>query len=114
MSNTKVIVVDDGIAVCRIVRRMLSEEQYQVQTSQSVADALARGKVSRINHPGKSNAACAALIVFRIAPCVLVAGDGRWVRRRTLQFRAAQWSAMLVATTASTGSSSPNLAQEEP
>jgi DNA-binding NtrC family response regulator len=33
-------VVDDDNAVCRIVERMLSDEQYQVQTSQSVADAL--------------------------------------------------------------------------
>src|SRR5580692_7451811 len=35
-----VLVVDDDNAVCRIVERMLSHEQYQVQTSQSVADAL--------------------------------------------------------------------------
>jgi DNA-binding response OmpR family regulator len=33
-------VVDDENAVCQIVQRMLSDEQYQVQTSQSVADAL--------------------------------------------------------------------------
>ena len=37
MSITNVLVVDDDIAVCRI----LSEERYTVQTSQSVADALA-------------------------------------------------------------------------
>jgi two-component system response regulator HydG len=36
-----VFVVDDDIAVCRILHRMLSEEQYTVQTSQSVADARA-------------------------------------------------------------------------
>src|ERR1700730_17227573 len=35
-----VLVVDDDNSVCRIVQRMLSDEQYQVQTSQSVADAL--------------------------------------------------------------------------
>jgi two-component system response regulator HydG len=35
-----VLVVDDDIAVCRILHRMLSDEQYQVQTSQSVGDAL--------------------------------------------------------------------------
>src|SRR6202035_4208019 len=35
-----VLVVDDDVAVCRIVHRMLADEQYQVQTSQSVADAL--------------------------------------------------------------------------
>jgi len=40
-SNGKnVLVVDDDNAVCRIVQRMLSDEQYQVQTSQSVADAF--------------------------------------------------------------------------
>ena len=40
MSISNVLVVDDDNAVCRIVQRMLSDEQYQVQTSQSVADAL--------------------------------------------------------------------------
>ena len=35
-----VLVVDDENALCRIVQRMLSDEIYQVQTSQSVADAL--------------------------------------------------------------------------
>jgi DNA-binding NtrC family response regulator len=39
-SGKNVLVVDDDNSVCRIVQRMLSEEQYQVQTSQSVADAL--------------------------------------------------------------------------
>ena len=40
-SNGKnVLVVDDDHAVCQIVQRMLSDEQYQVQTSQSVAGAL--------------------------------------------------------------------------
>src|ERR1700722_13083608 len=39
-SGNNVLVVDDDNAVCRIVQRMLSDEQYQVQTSQSVADAL--------------------------------------------------------------------------
>ena len=38
--STSVLVVDDDIAICRIVQRMLSDEDYQVQTSQSVADAL--------------------------------------------------------------------------
>src|SRR5271165_4333026 len=33
------LVVDGGSAVCGILRRMLSDEQYQVQVSQSVADA---------------------------------------------------------------------------
>jgi DNA-binding NtrC family response regulator len=37
--NNVLIVVDDN-AVCRIVQRMLSDEQYQVQTSQSVAGAF--------------------------------------------------------------------------
>jgi DNA-binding NtrC family response regulator len=39
-SGNSVLVVDDDNAVCRIVQRMLSDEQYQVQTSQSVADAF--------------------------------------------------------------------------
>ena len=39
MSITDVLVVDD-IGVCRIVQRMLSNEQCKVQTSHSVADAL--------------------------------------------------------------------------
>jgi two-component system response regulator HydG len=41
MSVTSVLVVDDDVAVCRILNRMLSDEQYQVHISQSVADALA-------------------------------------------------------------------------
>jgi DNA-binding NtrC family response regulator len=40
MSTTDVLVVDDDIGVCRIVQRMLSNEQCKVQTCQSVADAL--------------------------------------------------------------------------
>jgi DNA-binding NtrC family response regulator len=40
MNITNALVVDDDIAVCRILHRMLAEEQYTVQTSQSVADAL--------------------------------------------------------------------------
>src|SRR6202035_3338338 len=40
MSATNVLVVDDDIAVCRILHRMLSDEGYEVQISQSVADAL--------------------------------------------------------------------------
>ena len=38
MSN--VLVVDDDVALCRIVHRMLSDEQDTVQTCHSVADAL--------------------------------------------------------------------------
>ena len=38
-SDTNVLVVDDDNAVCRIVQRMFSDQHYQVQTSQSVADA---------------------------------------------------------------------------
>jgi DNA-binding NtrC family response regulator len=38
-SGNNVLVVDDDKAVCRIVQRMLSDEEYQVQTSHSVADA---------------------------------------------------------------------------
>ncbi len=40
MSIADVLVVDDDMAVCRIVQRMLSDEQCNVQISQSVADAL--------------------------------------------------------------------------
>jgi DNA-binding NtrC family response regulator len=39
-SGHNVLVVDDDNAVCRVVQRMLSDERYQVQTSQSVAGAL--------------------------------------------------------------------------
>jgi DNA-binding NtrC family response regulator len=40
MNNTAILVVDDDVAVCRILHRMLSDEQCKVQTSHSVADAL--------------------------------------------------------------------------
>ena len=40
MSNTDLLVVDDDVAVCQIVHRMLSNEHCKVQTSQSVANAL--------------------------------------------------------------------------
>ena len=40
MSVTNALVVDDDLAVCRILHRMLSDEKYQVQISQSVTDAL--------------------------------------------------------------------------
>jgi DNA-binding NtrC family response regulator len=39
-SSLNALVVDDDIAVCRILHRMLSDDQYQVQISQSVTDAL--------------------------------------------------------------------------
>jgi DNA-binding NtrC family response regulator len=40
MSIANILVVDDDIAVCRIVHRMLSDGQYEVQAAHSVADAL--------------------------------------------------------------------------
>jgi DNA-binding NtrC family response regulator len=40
MNITNVLVVDDDSAICRILQRMLSDDQYSVQTCQSVADAL--------------------------------------------------------------------------
>jgi two-component system response regulator HydG len=40
MSTTNVLVVDDDVAFCRIIHRMLADEQCKVQTSQCVADAL--------------------------------------------------------------------------
>jgi two-component system, NtrC family, response regulator HydG len=39
MSVTNVLVVDDDIAICRIVHRMLSDDHRKVQISQSVASA---------------------------------------------------------------------------
>jgi DNA-binding NtrC family response regulator len=39
-SIASVLVVDDDVAMCRILHRMLSDERYKVQTSQSVANAL--------------------------------------------------------------------------
>jgi two-component system, NtrC family, response regulator HydG len=41
MSVANVLVVDDDVAVCRILHRMLSDEQYQIQISNSVGDAVA-------------------------------------------------------------------------
>jgi DNA-binding NtrC family response regulator len=38
--SRSVLVVDDDLALCRIIQRMLCDAQYKVQTSQSVADAL--------------------------------------------------------------------------
>jgi DNA-binding NtrC family response regulator len=40
MRITDVLVVDDDIKICRIIHWMLSDEQYRVQISLSVADAL--------------------------------------------------------------------------
>ena len=40
MRITDVLVVDDDIKICRIIHWMLSDGQYRVQTSQSVADAF--------------------------------------------------------------------------
>ena len=34
MNTTSALVVDDDLADCRILHRMLSDEQYQVQISQ--------------------------------------------------------------------------------
>jgi len=40
MNIYNILVVDDDIAICRIVQRMLSDDQYKVQTSHSVTEAL--------------------------------------------------------------------------
>src|SRR5580700_10225069 len=40
MNTTDILVIDDDPAICQIVQRMLSDEQYKVQTKQSVGDAL--------------------------------------------------------------------------
>jgi DNA-binding NtrC family response regulator len=41
MNIINVLVVDDDIAMRRIIQHMFSDEQYKVQTSESVGDALA-------------------------------------------------------------------------
>jgi two-component system, NtrC family, response regulator HydG len=41
MSHSSVLVVDDEVEVCRILDRMLSNDHCRVQTSHSVADAVA-------------------------------------------------------------------------
>jgi DNA-binding NtrC family response regulator len=41
MNKSSVLVLDDDVAVCRILNRILSEEEYQVSTSQTVKDAVA-------------------------------------------------------------------------
>jgi two-component system response regulator HydG len=40
MSTPSVFVLDDDLAVCRVVNRMLSLEEYEVRTSQSVEEAV--------------------------------------------------------------------------
>jgi len=40
MNISNVLVVDDDIAICRILQRMLSAAQYKVETCQSVTDAV--------------------------------------------------------------------------
>jgi two-component system, NtrC family, response regulator HydG len=40
MNIAHVLVVDDDIAVCRIVHRMLSGDKYEVRAANSVADGL--------------------------------------------------------------------------
>ena len=40
MSTPSVLVLDDDVAVCRILNRMLSLEEYEVRTSQSVEEAV--------------------------------------------------------------------------
>jgi two-component system response regulator HydG len=38
--NASILVVDDDIAICRIIQAMLASEQYKIQTTHSVSDAL--------------------------------------------------------------------------
>jgi two-component system, LuxR family, response regulator FixJ len=40
MNTPSVFVLDDDLAVCRVVNRMLSLEEYEVRTSQSVEEAI--------------------------------------------------------------------------
>lgn len=41
MSSPSILVLDDDVAICRILRQMLSLEAYEVRITQSVAEALA-------------------------------------------------------------------------
>ncbi len=41
MNTPRVFVLDDDLAVCRVINRMLSLEEYEVRTSQSVEEAVA-------------------------------------------------------------------------
>jgi two-component system response regulator HydG len=40
MSSPSVFVLDDDVGICRILNRMLSLEEYEVRTSQSVEEAV--------------------------------------------------------------------------
>ena len=40
MTTPSVLVLDDDLAVCRVVNQMLSLEEYEVRTSQSVEEAV--------------------------------------------------------------------------
>jgi DNA-binding NtrC family response regulator len=40
MNTADILVIDDDPEICLIVQRMLSDEQYKVQTKQSVTDAF--------------------------------------------------------------------------
>jgi DNA-binding response OmpR family regulator len=40
MTGARILMVDDELEVCRIVERMLTNGRYQVEVSQSVADAI--------------------------------------------------------------------------
>jgi len=40
MNTPRVFVLDDDLAVCRVINRMLSLEEYEVRTSQSVEEAV--------------------------------------------------------------------------
>jgi DNA-binding NtrC family response regulator len=40
MSTPSVFVLDDDLGVCRVVKRMLALEEYEVRTSQSVEEAV--------------------------------------------------------------------------
>ena len=46
MSHASVLVVDDEIDVCLILERMLSIDHYRVQSSHSVAEALATSEAN--------------------------------------------------------------------
>jgi DNA-binding response OmpR family regulator len=40
VTHARILMVDDELEVCRIVQRILTDEQYEVQVSHSVADAV--------------------------------------------------------------------------
>jgi DNA-binding NtrC family response regulator len=95
--SSSVLVVDDDVALCRIIRRMLTDAQYRVQTSQTVADALGAieqksfdAYVMGCKFPVGSGLDVAERIRSKgsEAPIILISGyDGSTVAQRAEKFR---------------------------